>query len=136
MDDKNIIITAITTIVGSVLTFIATMVKSKHDYQAKLKEDTKSTESIYVSGMEHVITEYKAQVESFRSEVESLRRENLEIRNQIRKLKDERKEITEKLNQERTYFERELELRDELIDELREENEDLKTELLGLKEDK
>lgn len=149
--DKGSIITAIigafVTILGSYGTYKAAMTKSKQDYELKIeqmkleaeekiKEDVATTESIYVSGMEHVINEYKAQVESFRSEVDDLRKENQEIRQQISKLKDERKEITEKLDQERTYYKRELELKDEIIEGLQMENEDLKEEIIILKEDK
>ena len=51
-------------------------------------------------------------------------------------MQKERKEIIDKFNEERTYYERELELKDELIEVLQVENEDLKQEIIILKEDK
>ena len=137
--DKGIIVRTIATIIGSFLTYKAAMTKSRHDYQAKieqmkmeaeakLKESTATTESIYIGEMKHIINAYKEQVED-------LKRENQEIRQQISKLKDEQKEIIEKLTKERTYYERELELKDEIIEGLQEENEDLKNKLFVKKED-
>ncbi len=142
MDKSSIItafITAIATIIGSYTVYKAAMTKSKHDYQVeiermkmetenKLREESATTESIYIGGMEHVINEYKAQVESFRLEVEDLRKENLEIRQQISKLKEShRKELAE--------YKEYTDLLKKENKELREENNELKEEISTLKEE-
>jgi predicted RNase H-like nuclease (RuvC/YqgF family) len=114
MNNENIIIAIAT----GLLTWLATRTKSHYDLRAKKIESDSSTEGIYVQNMEMILKEYKEQVSAFRTEVRALKDENKDIRKQLEELKSERSEIIEEFNKERTYYERELELKDEIIDEL------------------
>lgn len=131
MNNENIVIAVVT----GALTWLATRTKSHYDFRAKKAESDSSTEGIYVQNMEMILKEYKEQVSAFRTEVRALKDENKDIRKQLEELKSERSEIIEEFNKERTYYERELELKDEIIEGLQEENEDLKNKLFILKED-
>ena len=126
----------ITAIITGVLTYLATQVEASYRFKEKGVESGAKTEGIYVENMTTILAEYKEQVSSFRDEVKMLREENQDIKRQLNDLQKERKEIIDKFNEERTYYERELELKDEIIDGLQEENEDLKQEIIILKEDK
>lgn len=93
--------------------------------EVKLEGDS-NAEVMYVTNMSVILGEYKEQVSGFRDELQTVRKEFAEF-------KEAHKKEVEEYKTNIIFLEREIELRDDRIEELETENNELKDRISYLK---